>query len=255
MLRYLFFGICCYLVFLITTLPANVVYGYWKQYLGKEVPLVMDGVNGSIWSGSAAQLGVAGQQMQKFNWQFKPGRLFLGNTELEVEFSMQEGYGRGRVGYNLLGSLYLNNWEAWLPMGQVLPLFNLGSLNAGGFLAVNLTNLVLKEPTITTATGSIAWQDAEITILKPMAIGSLQVELQPTAEGVKGVVSDMGGPLQAEGLLNIDHDGKYDFVAEVAVRDAQQQDLANAIRSMGRADKNGKVKISQSGDMSRLGLF
>jgi hypothetical protein len=60
--------------------------------------------------------------------------------------------------------------------------------------------------------------------------------------------------LQAEGLLTVDKEGKYDFNAEIAVRDPQQRDLANAIRSLGRQDRTGKVKIQQSGDLASLGI-
>jgi hypothetical protein len=167
---------------------------------------------------------------------------------------MQDGYGKGSVGYNVFGSIYANNIEAWLPTALVLPMFNLGSLQPGGALAINLTELKFKDHSVTTAAGSLVWQDAEITILKSMPLGSLQIQMEPTEEGVKGVISDMGGPLQVEGLLNLTQDGKYDFSAEVAVRDPQQRDLANAIRSLGRQDKTGKVKLQQSGELASLGF-
>jgi general secretion pathway protein N len=254
MVRYIILGLVFYLVFLLTSLPANVVYAYWKQSMGEEVPVFLSGVDGSVWSGKAAQANIAGQQFEKLSWHFKPIQLLLGNTELAVDFSMQDGYGKGNVGYNLLGSVYANDVEAWLPMGLVLPMFDLGSLKPGGALAVNLSELKIKDHTVATALGSLAWQDAEITILKPMPLGSLQVELEPTDDGIKGVISDMGGPLQAEGLVTVDKEGKYNFNAEIAVRDPQQRDLANAIRSLGRQDRTGKVKIQQAGDLASLGF-
>ncbi|WP_455211323.1 type II secretion system protein N [Kaarinaea lacus] len=254
MVRYILIGLFCYVGFLFFTLPANLVYGYWKQSLGEGVPVILEGVNGSVWSGNAAQAYIANQSVEKIRWKFKPAHLLLGNAELALDFSMQEGYGKGSVGYNVFGSIYANNIEAWLPTALVLPMFNLGSLQPGGALAINLTEFKMKDHVVATALGSLVWQDAEITILKPMPLGSLQIQLEPTADGVKGVISDMGGPLQAEGLLTLTQDGKYDFSAEVAVRDPQQRDLANAIRSLGRQDRTGKVKLQQSGDIASLGL-
>ncbi len=222
--------------------------------MGEDVPIVLEGVNGSVWSGSAAQAYVSNQQVEKLKWHFKPVQLLLGNAELALDFSMQDGYGKGSVGYSVFGSIYADNIEAWLPSALILPIFNLGSLQPGGALAINLTELKIKDHTVSTALGSLVWQDAEITILKPMTLGSLQIQLEPTDEGIKGVISDMGGPLQAEGLLTLTRDGKYDFNAEIAVRDPQQRDLANAIRSLGRQDSTGKVKLKQSGDLASLGL-
>ncbi|MGD8940265.1 MAG: type II secretion system protein N [Gammaproteobacteria bacterium] len=254
MVRYIFFGLVCYIGFLLVTLPANLVYGYWKQSMGEGVPVALEGLNGSVWSGKAAQATIANQQIEKLKWHFKPVQLLLGNAELALDFSMQDGYGKGSVGYNVFGSIYADNIEAWLPSALVLPMFNLGSLRPGGAFAINLTELKVKDHTVVTALGSLVWQDAEITILKPMPLGSLQIQLEPTEEGVKGVISDMGGPLQAEGLLTLTRDGKYDFNAEIAVRDPQQRDLANAIRSLGRQDSTGKVKLQQAGDLASLGF-
>ncbi|KPJ95107.1 MAG: hypothetical protein AMJ53_03510 [Gammaproteobacteria bacterium SG8_11] len=222
--------------------------------MGEEVPVVLQGVNGSVWSGSAAQAYISDQPLEKIHWRFKPVQLVLGNLELALEFSMQDGYGKGSVGYNVFGNMYASNIEAWLPTALVLPMFNLGSLQPGGALAINLSELKIKDNIVATALGSLVWQDAEISILKPMPLGSLQIQLEPTDDGIKGVISDMGGPLQAEGLLTLTHDGKYDFNAEIAVRDPQQRDLANAIRSLGRQDSTGKVKLHQAGDLASLGM-
>jgi len=255
MVRYIIFGAIFYLGFLLTTLPAELVYGYWKHSAGKTTPVFLQGVDGSVWSGKAAQAYIAGQQIQNIKWRFKPWKTLLGDIELAMYFKMKDGYGKGVLGHNLLGGTYAHNLDAWLPMGWVLPMFNLGSLKPGGALAVNLKEFEIKGKTVATALGSLVWQDAEITILKPMPLGSLKVELEPTNEGIKGVISDMGGPLQVEGLVTLDHEGKYNLSAEVAVRDPQQQDLRNAINSIGRPDSSGKVRLQQSGNLDRLGLF
>ena len=255
MVRYIIFGIVFYLVFLLTTLPSELVYGYWKKSVGKDTPVYLEGLSGSVWSGKAVQAYVAGQPIQKIRWQLKPLKMLIGDAELAMNFTMKDGYGKGVLGYNLFGSLYAHNLEAWLPMGWVLPMFNLGALKPGGALAINLKQIQVKDHTVATALGSLVWQDAEITILKPMPLGSLKVELEPTNEGIKGVLSDMGGALQVEGLVNLDQKGKYELSAEVAVRDPKQQDLKNALNSLGRPDRSGKVKIHQSGDLASLGLF
>jgi general secretion pathway protein N len=255
MARYIIFGIVFYLGFLLTTLPADLVYGYWKNSAGKATPVFLEGVDGSVWSGKVALANISGQQLQNLKWQFKPWKMLLGDAELAMYFKMKDGYGKGVLGYNVFGKTYARNLDAWLPMGWVLPMFNLGSLKPGGALAVNLKELQLRNKTVATALGSLVWQDAEITILKPMPLGSFKVELEPTNEGIKGVISDMGGPLQIEGLINLDQQGKYNLTAEVAVRDPNQQDLKSAISSLGRPDRNGKVKLQQSGDLAALGLL
>jgi general secretion pathway protein N len=253
--RYIVFGFFTYLLFVTVTLPANVVYSYWKDQFGANVPLYLQNVEGSVWSGTARQATIDRVQLKKLRWQLRPSRLLLGKAEAALEFSMQDGYGKGVVGHSVLGSSYLQDIEAWIPMVEFMPLVNLQSLNAGGALAVNLGELHVKDRMIASALGTITWQDAEINILKPLPLGSLNVELQPTDEGVKGVLSDQGGPLQAEGLITLTNDGKYDLNATVAVRDPLQTDLKNALRTIGPTDRSGKTQLKASGDLANLGLI
>ncbi len=254
MLRYILLGLVCYLGFLVITLPADLVYGYWKNSLGHDSPIILEGVSGSVWSGQVAQASISGQPVDKLSWSLSPAQLLLGNAEVALDFAMRNGFGKGQVGYSVFGSIYADNVEAWLPMDLVAPMVQLGSLKPGGALAVNLSELKVKNHTLASALGTVVWQDAEITILKPMPLGSLQVELEPADDGVKGVISDLGGPLEAEGLVTVDSEGNYDFSAEIAVRDPNQRDLVNAIRSLGRQDSSGKVKLEQSGNLANLGF-
>ena len=92
-------------------------------------------------------------------------------------------------------------------------------------------------------------------MLKPLKLGGLEVKFAPTVEGIVGEITDQGGPLEAKGKVVLTQDGKYDFNGTVAVRDASQTDLANALRSMGRPDNTGKIKLKQSGDLAQLGIF
>lgn len=243
------------MIFLLGTVPAEVVYGYWKQSIGKTTPVYLQGIGGSVWSGKASQASIAGETLQDLKWKLKPWKTLLGDAEVAMYFKMKNGYGKGVIGHNLLGSNYAHNVEAWLPMGWLMPMFKLGSLKAGGALAINLKELEVKNKTVATALGSLVWQDAEITILKPMPLGSLKVDLKPTSDGIEGVISDMGGPLKVEGLVSLDHEGKYEIKAELALRDPEQQDLKNAIYSLGRPDSSGKVKLQQTGNIASLGLL
>lgn len=253
--RYILFGIVCYFMFVVVTLPANVVYAYWKDMFGGNVPVVLQGLNGSIWSGAAAQAYITDKQVEKLQWQFRPLPLILGRVELALEFSLQDGFGKAVVGHSVLGNSYLSDVEAWIPMGDLLPMFNLQSLNAGGSLSLNLTELTVKEKMVTSALGNLTWQDAEITLLKPLPLGSLAVDIEPTDEGIKGVLSDQGGPMSAEGLVTLSPEGQYEINAAVSVRDPQQTDLQNALRSIGPTGADGKTKLKASGDLASLGLF
>lgn len=250
--RYLFILIASYLVFMVFTFPASVAYGYWKQHLGGNVPLTLSEVEGSVWSAKASGVQVGPQQLTTLHWDFHPLNLLAGQVELEWELAVDNGYGKGVAGMSALGTLYLHDTEALLPMTLLAGLGDLQALRPGGSLGVNLGSIKVRDNMVAEVTGNVAWHSAEITLLQPLVLGNLKVEFETDAESVRGVLADDGGPLQAEGLLSLDPTGAWSFNGALAARDPQQTDLVNALRSLGRADASGKHNIKRSGKLPAL---
>lgn len=254
-IRYILFAFIVYVVFLCMTFPANTVYAYWKETMGDEIPFSASQMDGSIWSGKATEVRVGSKQVKSVSWRFHPFTLLLGRVELGWEFEVNDGYGKGVVGRRLMGGLYLNDIEAWVPLSEISQMANLQALRPAGSLSVNMQQISLNRQSLTAAIGNIEWNSAELTLLNAISLGDLQIRFEPVDDGVKGVLSDQGGPLQADGLLTLSDDGKYAFTGTFGVRDPQQTDLKNALQSLGRVGSDGKHKITQSGDLGQLGLY
>lgn len=252
-LRYVLFGLLFYVAFLIVTFPASVAYGYWKHYLGQRSPVTLTDLSGSVWSGRANASRIGTQVFKSIQWQFRPLSLVLGELEMQWEFRVQDGYGKGVAGMNVMGSAYLQDVQGLLPMTPIAKLAGMDALRPGGSLGVDLDSVHVEGKMPTAITGSLTWHSAEVTVLKPMPLGDLKVRFEPGDGGIiKGVLSDDGGPLQLEGLLTLTPAGVYDLNLALAVRDPQQTELANALRSLGRPDTTGKYKIKRSGKLSSL---
>jgi len=247
-------GFIAFVVFLVATLPANVAYSYWKSMRGADVPVVLKDVEGSIWSGRVGKASVMGQPFQAVTWDANAYTLLLGILELNFEFKVPDGYAKGIVGHSFFGGTYLSDIEAWLPLREVKNLFNIDALRPAGNLDIQLSTVKIDKNTIVSAKGDLAWHSAEMTLLKKLNLGDLQVTLEPSDEGIKGVLADQGGPLIADGILQLNRDNSYQFNGEFAAR-GNQPDLANALRTMGRPDREGKVKVTQSGNLSALGIL
>lgn len=257
MIRYTLLGIFFFLIALVVTLPANLTYGYWKQYLGQKQNINVSGIEGSVWSGSAAQATIQGQRFHPLEWTVHPLSLLLGKAELGVEFTVEDGFGKGNAGYSLLGGYYLKDVEAWLPLTMVARFVNLAALRPGGKININLEKLHFDGKSVTAAEGKLAWLDAEITVFQPVPLGNYEFTLhhEEESENIVGVLSDKGGPMEANGRLSLTPAGDYEFNAQIAVRDNSRQDLKQALQSMGRPDREGKVKLSQKGNLKQLGIF
>lgn len=243
-----------YLVFLVATMPAGIAYGYWKKnFGGSRVPVVLNDFDGSVWSGKVAKAVIKGSEFNKLSWNVNVFTLLLGIMELDFELTVTDGFAKGTAGYSIFGGSYLNNIEAWLPLPQVENLVSLGALKPGGSLDVKMANVKLDGNAIVSAKGDVAWYGAEMTLFKKLSLGDLQVAFEPNEGGVKGVIKDQGGPLRAEGILQLNPDKNYEFNGQFGVR-GNQPDLQAALSTMGRFDRDGKVKVSLKGNLKQFGF-
>lgn len=235
-------------------MPAGFAFGYWKKMFGGDtVPITLQDISGSVWSGKIGKAIVNGQQLTTFTWDINLVTLLLGILEMDVEFKVTDGYGKGTVGYSFFGGAYFNNVEAWLPLSEVENIIKVATFKPGGALDVKLSNVKLDNNTIVSARGDVAWHSAELTLLKTMVLGDLDVAFEPNEGGVKGVLSDQGGPLSADGILQLNPDRSYEFNGAFGVR-GNNPDLQNALRTMGRIDRDGKVNVSLKGTLDQFGL-
>ncbi|HEY5604676.1 MAG TPA: type II secretion system protein N [Gammaproteobacteria bacterium] len=253
-IKYSAFGGIAYLVFLLSTMPAAFAYGYWKtMFGGDEVPLTVSDLSGSVWSGQAAKATLNGRQLNALTWDINSLSLLLGIVEMNFEFKVTDGYGKGVMGFGIFGGAYLNNVEAWLPLSEIEGLIKAAVFKPGGALDIKLSNVKLDNNTLVSAKGDIAWHGAELTVLKKLVLGDLDVALEPHEGGVRGVLSDQGGPLTAEGVLQLSADRSYEFTGAFGTR-GTNPDLQNALRTMGRAERDGKIKVSLKGNLEQFGL-
>ena len=174
--------------------------------------------------------------------------------KLYLDFGLKEGQGKGAIAKSLFGGVSLQDVQAGLYLKDVAPMLGLQSLSPAGVVRLNLQELQIEDGFIVSAEGNAIWQNAEIALFKPLQLGTLEIEVKPDENGIKGVLSDKGGPLEAQGLLNLDTEGKYNLNGSVRVRDPLKTDLNSAINAMGRPGADGKIPLKYSGKMQALPL-
>ena len=234
-------------------MPAGFVYGQWKENLGGDkVPVSLSNIDGSVWSGSVGKAVVKGNSFEKIHWDVSILTLLLGIMEVDFDLAVTDGFAKGTAGYSVFGGTYFNNIEGWIPLNEIENLINIGALKPGGSLDVKLSNVKLDGNAIVSARGDVAWYGAEMTLFKPIELGDLLFALEPHDGGIKGVIKDQGGPLRADGILQLNPDKSYKFDGEFGTR-GSQPDLHAALTTMGRFNRDGKVKVSQEGNLKQFG--
>ncbi len=245
-LAYVLFGLAAYVLFLLIQLPAQQVYGRLTERY--PLPVKLYQLKGSVWNGSAALVTWGPRRFENLHWRLRPQSLLLGRLEIAVELSKDRARIAAIAGRALNGGLYVRAGQAHLPLADVENLISRDPMGLTGTVELDLERLEIARGRITAAQGSLSIENAGLAPPLKVAIGNFRMDFATTEEGViKGVISDNGGPLQAQGLLLLQPDGSYRLTAELAARDPQRRDIKQALRYLGTPSPAGKVSLVRTG--------
>ena len=257
--RYIVLGFLIYVIFLVLNFPADRAYAYWKSSDSSNPEFALAGISGSVWSGKASVAATNRVRLENVEWTYRPWVLLLGQVGLSWSFqtpNSQGGYGRGKTSWGLDGNVYFSSLEAQLPASLVVSVVKMKALQPSGTLDLNLQDVEWNGESLVSAKGKVVWRGAGINLLKPVSLGELSINLETSNDEIKGVLADNGGPLSAEGLVTLAEDGRYQFSGAFAARGdtPHKTELENALRTMGRQGPDGKVTVTNSGTLAKLGL-
>ena len=249
-LKYILLGVAAYVIFVAATLPAPWFYSHWLQ--GRLGNWALYGVQGTLWEGRAAVVRSGNLQLENLHWDLHPMSLLWGRAEVALHFKYAAAPGSLVLGRSFTGTWHADDVAVELPAGRLSPLLRLPGAELGGKVTVQLSDLTAKQGRGTAVTGSVAWEKAALR--KPVAVdlGTFAIDLKTTAEGVSGTLLDHGGAVQAQGLLKLTADGRYQLTATFASRDPQQSLITQGLQLFGTPGSDGRVKYSATGVVPSL---
>jgi len=247
-IRYGALVLILYVVFLLVLLPADRLYAVLKEKVA--LPASLYQINGSVWDGRAAVVMVGNHRLESFAWQFEPLALLMGRLQIALDFNKNAGKLSVVIGRSVWGDYYLHDADAALPAADLESFFSRTRLGLSGNVTANLRELKVKGNQLSAVEGTLLWKDAGLTSSADnTTVGSFEINFETTEEGVKGILKDAGGPLQADGIVLLKEDGTYQVTAAFTPRDATRNDIKQALRFLGNPDSSGKVSVSQSGNL------
>ncbi len=248
-------GVLLFVVFLVVTLPANTAYALMKTKFAPQAALTLSNVQGTVWSGRAGPALIGGQRLDSLTWDVNSWALLIGRVQANIEFRNGDSFGSAKIARGFTGKVYARDIEARIDLQRMKLLAQVLPLGMQGALLLHLSAFDLDRKSIVNAAGTLAWDNAVITVPARVDFGNLRIVFGSEDDNVKATLSDGGGPLQADGILTIARDGNYKFTGTFAVRDSSQPMLAQGLQFLGRPGPDGKVASSNAGHLSSLMSF
>lgn len=245
--HYLVLGLCAWLLFLLWRFPALVAYDMFAVPAG---PVQAAGVAGTLWHGEAAQLQYQKRYLGQLSWQLTPWGMLLGRLGGEITLTQDNAYLQAQGGVPLSGGeLFLSQLEGRLPLTVIQPYLSMIPLPLEGVLSLKLEGVrVNPEGRLQQAEGRMVWNQAGVSAPQQLQFGDLQMTLQNRDEGgIKGEISDSGGPLQLRASFTLGGDGAYTLTGQVKAAESAPKELRQTLALLGKADSQGNYPLNFSG--------
>lgn len=240
------FIILTYGVFLVATLPVNVVLSYVK--LPKNVQVQQ--VTGSVWQGQAASIKVNNIVITDVNWDVELMPLLTGSAEVAVQFgrSKRSLRGDGIIGYSSEGAfvqdLTVRTNTEWLldAADLVLPVTTQGDVK------LTIKQAMQGTPWCGVLDGQLSWTGASVdSLLGNVEIGTANAKLSCEKGGIVADIKQNSSHLRFSGKAQLLERGRYTASGVLVPGNELPRSLRSNLGYIGKVNSNGEYKLTYSG--------
>lgn len=237
-----FTGLGLFIVFLVALIPARVAVGWLAP-----PAVTLNGVTGTIWSGSAAQLGVNGRLIGRLAWSDGSLLALIGRPGWHFELERSDGFLRGRVRASLGGDVTGRDLEGATSLPALRALAPVGG--AGGDLSLRVDELAVADGQLERIRGRVVIDRLRPPGLPEGDLGTLSVVFPGESDApLTGIIQVEGGPISVvDGRIRLAPDGSYEIGGRVAAAPDAPREITNALRYMGSPDAQGYHEFSLAG--------
>ncbi|HEY4368558.1 MAG TPA: type II secretion system protein N [Steroidobacteraceae bacterium] len=238
-------GVTAYLVFALVTLPASL---FTSRLASSGIHAV--GVTGTIWNGRAQMVQAGRVNLGSASWKLHPLALLTAHLSTDLELTRTDGFVKTALLLSPSGRLQFTQLTATVPLSALPPAFFPGGWS--GTLNLRMADLTIDHGWPASATGTIEAVDLTGPARKPANVGSYKIAFPAPGQAagkdaLVGALTDMGGPLQITGKVQLKTDRSYLIDGLIAATPAAPRDVANMLQFLGTPDAQGRRPFSLAG--------
>lgn len=236
-------GVGAFLLFALVTLPAATVLRYVHPS-----GVTLSGVSGTIWKGRAQAVRSGNLHVGSVEWDLDILTLLTGKLGADVKVTRSDGFAQASIAVSG-ARVTMRSVNASLPLSALPPNVVRGGWT--GTATLRLPQLALENSWPVALTGTIEVAALVGPANRPAPLGGYKVVFPEgaAADGLKGALSDTGGPLAVNGTIDIRKDRSYLVTGLVATRPGAPSDMSRTLEILGEPDAQGRRQFTIEGSM------
>ena len=209
--------------------------------------LKVNGVNGTVWKGSASEISSNEIYLRQTRWKIVPSELLKGN----LTFDISTYPFNGQLKFNLILDL-MNNLSAMDIKGnfpndilEIIAPF----LGVSSEIDINIKSLSLNNKNINQLEGQILLNNLVMKGISNRVLGSYKIDLFERNSEIYGSIDDVSGEVDIAATMSLTLSGKY--IIDGAV--SEKQNTSNQVRTilsfLGAENENGQRSFRFEGEI------
>jgi len=209
--------------------------------------LKVNGVNGTVWKGSASEISSNEIYLRQTKWKIVPSELLKGNLTFDISTYPFNGQLKFNLILDLMNNLSATDIKGNFPNDtlEIIAPF----LGVSSEIDMNIKSLSLNNKGINQLEGQILLNNLVMKGISNRVLGSYKIDLFERNGEIYGSIDDVSGEVDIAATMSLTLSGKY--IIDGAV--SEKQDTSNQVRTilsfLGAENENGQRSFRFEGEI------
>jgi len=209
--------------------------------------LKVNGVNGTIWKGSASEISSNEIYLRQTKWKIAPSELLKGNLTFDISTYPFNGQLKFNLILDLMNNLSATDIKGNFPNDilEIIAPF----LGVSSEIDINIKSLSLNNKNINQLEGQILLNNLVMKGISNRVLGSYKIDLFERNGEIYGSIDDVSGEVDIAATMSLTLSGKY--IIDGAV--SEKQNTSNQVRTilsfLGAQNENGQRSFRFEGEI------
>ena len=209
--------------------------------------LKVNGVNGTVWKGSASEISSNEIYLRQTRWKIVPSELLKGNLTFDISTYPYNGQLKFNLILDLMNNLSATDIKGNFPNDilEIIAPF----LGVSSEINMNIKSLSLNNKDINQLEGQILLNNLVMKGISNRVLGSYKIDLFERNGEIYGSIDDISGEVDIAATMSLTLSGKYIIDGAVSAKQNTSNQVRTILSFLGAENENGQRSFRFEGEI------
>ena len=209
--------------------------------------LKVNGVNGTVWKGSASEISSNEIYLRQTRWRIVPSELLRGNLTFDISTYPYNGQLKFNLIFDLMNNLSAMDIKGNFPNDilEIIAPF----LGVSSEIDINIKSLSLNNKGINQLEGQILLNNLVMKGISNRVLGSYKIDLFDRNGEIYGSIDEISGEVDIAATMSLSLSGNYIIDGVVSAKQSTSDQVRTILSFLGTENENGQRSFRIEGEI------